>query len=245
MFGHQDDQPAQQDSDAVSDKPVQEAQNSDVGAATITPAEPATKPQADTEAASGDAPDNAVKADEAEEVIIKPDQGDQPQEDPKDDAAKAETPAGDDWQNPGVPADTPSEQEPIRDVISPAGGFPKRPTFQYPAALTNLDSSGSIASDQSDNGGQAGDEELFTIKQQALGELSPLIEKLDLPPEEKFRTIMMIIQAGDDESLVKAAYDSAHAIEDEKTRAQALLDIVNEVNYFTQPPAEQPEESAD
>jgi hypothetical protein len=36
--------------------------------------------------------------------------------------------------------------------------------------------------------------------------------------------------------MVKAAYKAAHSIEDEKARAQALLDIINEVNYFTHTP---------
>ena len=80
---------------------------------------------------------------------------------------------------------------------------------------------------------------LIEIKQKAIDELAPLIDKLDLKPEEKFRTIMMMIQATDDESLVELAYEAAHSIEDEKARAQALLDIVNEINYFTQPDSSQ------
>jgi len=75
---------------------------------------------------------------------------------------------------------------------------------------------------------------LLDIKQQALQQLSPLVGHLDQSPEEKFRTTMMMIQASDNQDLVKTAYESAQAITDEKARAQALLDIVNEINYFTQ-----------
>jgi hypothetical protein len=46
---------------------------------------------------------------------------------------------------------------------------------------------------------------------------------------------MMLIQATDNASLVKEAYAAANQITDEKARAQALLDVVNEINYFTQP----------
>lgn len=77
-------------------------------------------------------------------------------------------------------------------------------------------------------------DELLNIKQQALQQLSPLVGHLDQTPEEKFRTTMMMIQAADNDTLIKAAYDAAQAIPDEKARAQALLDIVNEINYFTQ-----------
>lgn len=80
----------------------------------------------------------------------------------------------------------------------------------------------------------AGGSDLLSIKQQALKELSPLVGHLNQTPEEKFRTTMMMIQAADDESLIKTAYEAAQNIADEKVRAQALLDIVNEINYFTQ-----------
>lgn len=78
------------------------------------------------------------------------------------------------------------------------------------------------------------DSQLLDIKQQALQQLSPLIGHLDQSPEEKFRTTMMMIQAADNDKLIPQAYEAAKAIPDEKARAQALLDVVNEINYFTQ-----------
>lgn len=82
----------------------------------------------------------------------------------------------------------------------------------------------------------AGDsQDLLGIKQQALQQLSPLVGHLDQSPEEKFRTLMMMIQASDNQSLIKQAYEAADAIGEQKARAQALLDIVNEINYFTHP----------
>ncbi|MGB4759475.1 MAG: hypothetical protein WBP26_05465 [Candidatus Saccharimonadales bacterium] len=77
-------------------------------------------------------------------------------------------------------------------------------------------------------------DQLLDIKHQALNELSPLITHLDQTPEEKFKTTMMLIQASDDSSLIAQAHEAAKAITDSKARAQALLDIVNEINYFTQ-----------
>ncbi len=77
-------------------------------------------------------------------------------------------------------------------------------------------------------------DDLLNIKQDALHELSPLVDHLEQSPEEKFRTTMMMIQASDDHSLIRPAYDAAKQITDEKARAQALLDVVNEINYFTQ-----------
>lgn len=77
------------------------------------------------------------------------------------------------------------------------------------------------------------DDDLLGIKQQALQQLSPLIGHLDQPPEERFRTTMMMIQASDNSSLLKTAYEVAQQITEDKERAQALLDVVNEINYFT------------
>lgn len=78
-------------------------------------------------------------------------------------------------------------------------------------------------------------DDLLDIKRQALQSLSPLVGHLDQTPEEKFKTTMMMIQASDDQSLVPIAFEAAKQISDDKERAQALLDIINEINYFTQP----------
>jgi len=80
----------------------------------------------------------------------------------------------------------------------------------------------------------SGSDDLLQIKQQALQQLSPLLGHLEQTPVEKFRTTMMLIQASDNKNLIPVAYAAAKEIADEKVRAQALLDVVNEINYFTQ-----------
>lgn len=81
--------------------------------------------------------------------------------------------------------------------------------------------------------------ELQAIKQSALQELGPLVEHIDQAPEERFDTLLMMIRSSDDISLIKPAHDAAKAITDEHKKAQALLDIINEVNYFTRPKSEE------
>jgi hypothetical protein len=80
----------------------------------------------------------------------------------------------------------------------------------------------------------AGDDGLMAIKNDALANLTPLVGQIDQSPEEKFKTTMMLIQASDNASLIKEAYASANQITDPKARAQALIDVINEINYFTQ-----------
>ena len=135
------------------------------------------------------------------------------------------------WQHPGIPLD---DTQPISDVISPAGGYPKPQTFPQTNHGNNSGASSDYTSDNTDSVSN----DLIDIKQHALTELAPFVDDLNLDPAEKFNTIMMIIQASDDQKLISKAYEAAHNIEDEKVRAQALLDIVNEINYFTRQPSE-------
>ncbi len=75
--------------------------------------------------------------------------------------------------------------------------------------------------------------ELDSVKNSALEQLRPLIEKLDLEPADKFDKYLMMLRASDDPALIKPAFDAAQSIEGEKEKAQALLDIINEINYIT------------
>ncbi len=77
-------------------------------------------------------------------------------------------------------------------------------------------------------------EHLAGMKQEALEHLEPLVEHLDGTAEETFKTTMMMIQANDNHTLLEKALEAAKKIEDDKARAQAMLDIVNEINYFSQ-----------
>lgn len=87
----------------------------------------------------------------------------------------------------------------------------------------------SYASVGSGNGG-----ELDSIKQQALGELRPLVDKLNVSPEEKFDTYLLLLRSTDDKTLVEPAHEAARNIQDEARRAQALLDIIKEIDFLSQ-----------
>jgi hypothetical protein len=75
--------------------------------------------------------------------------------------------------------------------------------------------------------------DLEEIKKDALSELRPLIDKLDVSPEEKFDTLLLIIRSTDDQSLLAATHEAAKAIPDDSRRAQALLDIIKEIDFFS------------
>jgi hypothetical protein len=109
---------------------------------------------------------------------------------------------------------------PVADSpVAPATDTPAtpEPEFEVPA-ISSTPSTGTGA--------------LEDIKKDALSELRPLVDKLDLPADEKFDTLLLIIRSTDDQSLVSAAYDAAKSIQDDGKRAQALLDVIKEIDYF-------------
>ncbi len=132
-----------------------------------------------------------------------------------------------DWQHPGTPLDD-NQQSSATDSDDSQNDNQPAPA-EEPATSEPSHSEPPKPAHSADD--------LIDLKQQALTKLSPLVGHLDQSADGKFKTLMMMIQASDDQSLVKEAYDTALKIDDEKERAQALLDIVNEINYFTQNPA--------
>lgn len=121
------------------------------------------------------------------------------------------------------------------DVARPIAAPINRATSaSTPAPASAVSSNDPLGGLDDDILGSVAKEDLLALKQNALAQLGPLVDHLDQTPEEKFRTTMMMIQSADNQSLIPIAYKAAQSITDEKARAQALLDIVNEINYFTQ-----------
>lgn len=71
------------------------------------------------------------------------------------------------------------------------------------------------------------------IKNSALKQLRPLMQHIELNPEEKFEKYLMMLRASDDPTLIEPAYKAAQQITSEKLKAQALLDVINEINYIS------------
>lgn len=148
------------------------------------------------------------------------------------------TPFGSDQANTPTMSDAPQTEAAAPNEV-PTVSTPQpdpipapQPTTMAELRLSSTPTESPVASNADD---------LLSIKQQALSQLGPLVGQLEQDPEEKFRTTMMLIQSTDNPALLKDAYDAAQAISDEKVRAQALLDIVNEINYFTQQSSAQPQ----
>ena len=68
------------------------------------------------------------------------------------------------------------------------------------------------------------------VKEAALRDLAPILNKLDLPPEHKFSIYKNVIENYHDTSVLGPAYRTAAEIKDDKERGEALLYIVESID---------------
>ncbi|QQG50837.1 MAG: hypothetical protein HZB75_04940 [Candidatus Saccharibacteria bacterium] len=120
-----------------------------------------------------------------------------------------------------VPAEPLATPAPAVDEPEPAMAMPTMPdpVMAQPAMPTMPAMSGDLES----------------IKKDALSELRPLVDKLNVAPEEKFDTYLLLLRSTDDQALIGPAHEAARNITDEARRAQALLDIIKEIDYLSNP----------
>jgi hypothetical protein len=116
------------------------------------------------------------------------------------------------------PITTPAPAAPVEEPAMPVAPMPE-PTPAPMAAPTMPAMNGDLES----------------IKKDALSELRPLVDKLNVSPEEKFDTYLLLLRSTDDQSLLGPAHEAARNIADEARRAQALLDVIKEIDYLAGP----------
>ena len=72
------------------------------------------------------------------------------------------------------------------------------------------------------------DNDLDNVKNEAINELN-------ISAEEKFDTYLLLIRSTDDKTLIAPAHEAAKNIADESRRAQALLDVIKEIDFLSNP----------
>lgn len=116
---------------------------------------------------------------------------------------------------------------------APADAQPATSSLPMPGASTPPSEEAAPAPSAPAPTQDAASSTLDSIKKDALQELRPLMDKVELPAEEKFDTYLMLIRSTDDAELIAPAHTAAAAIADEKRRAEALLEIIKEIDYLS------------
>lgn len=132
-----------------------------------------------------------------------------------------------DYEEPSTPQTVQAPAAPAAPPV--ASTEPAVPQVAAPAFNTSIEEKAEVNPAQG---------EFDEIKKDALSELRPLVDKLDLAPDEKFDTYLLLLRSTDDKTLIAPAHEAAKNIPDETKRAQALLDIIKEIDYLSAP--EQP-----
>lgn len=137
---------------------------------------------------------------------------------------------------PAAPAPAPASGLQFEEtpVVAPAGDSPAvSPSLPTPDALPTPSHAPQPEQAPAIAPSEPAASPLDGIKNQALEELRPLIDRVDLPAEEKFDTYLMLIRSTDDSSLIAPAHAVAQTISDEKRKAEALLEIIKEIDYLS------------
>lgn len=75
---------------------------------------------------------------------------------------------------------------------------------------------------------QVVDADLAKVKESMLKDLFPLMDKIKMQPEQKFKVYKQMIESTQDKSMIAAAYEVVKGITDETTKAEALLYLVEQ-----------------
>jgi len=137
----------------------------------------------------------------------------------------------------GVLPDDPNSNTGMQFEETPAPVPAPAPAFNPPAPLEESPIVPSetpvVAFQMPQPIGSPSSSDLEGVKKDAIQELRPLIDHIDLPPEEKFDTYLLLIRSTDDATLIAPAHTAAVGITDEKRKAEALLDIIKEIDYLS------------
>lgn len=77
---------------------------------------------------------------------------------------------------------------------------------------------------------QGVDADLAKVKESMLKDLFPLMDKITMQPEQKFKVYKQMIESTEDKSMIAAAYETVKGITDETVKAEALLYLVEKAD---------------
>ena len=118
-----------------------------------------------------------------------------------------------------APSEAPTAPEPEQAESLESPHIEQDATEYIPVNVTS-DSTAPVSSSPSN---------LDDLKSQALQALSPLVQHLDQSPDEKYATAKMIYTENKTPETLNAVYEAAKNLTDDKTKAHALLEVIEEI----------------
>jgi len=146
-------------------------------------------------------------------------------------AGVTDTTNGLDFEETPMPTVTPTYSMPVVDSVQQEAPTEELSSHSEQAFVGQTE----IAPEETAPATVSENEDLSDIKKNALIELRPLVDKLELSPEEKFDIYLLLLRSTDDKTLIAPAHEAARNIPDETRRAQALLDVIKEIDYLSNP----------
>ena len=132
---------------------------------------------------------------------------------------------------------------------TPITGAPTEAEVPMPSALESAAptpvetmpevTSGAVATEEtvapsSNNNETAGNEgvnmQFEEVKKQMLQDLYPLMDKIKMQPEQKFKVYKQMIESTGSKDMITSAYEAVKGIGDEAERAEALLFLVEKAD---------------
>jgi hypothetical protein len=84
-------------------------------------------------------------------------------------------------------------------------------------------------------------QQLVELKTQIINELTPLMERTSVDPEQKFAILMLASRSNGDDTSLKVAYEAAKDIRDDNTKLEALMELLEEVDFHLRPVEDEPQ----
>lgn len=82
-------------------------------------------------------------------------------------------------------------------------------------------------------GGYGGGSDIVKVKEAALKELFPIMDRVEIEPEKRFILFQEMLNTMRDKAVIAPAYEAARQIRDDKLRADSLLYLINSIDEMS------------
>ena len=131
---------------------------------------------------------------------------------------------------PAAPA--PAGQPPVA-MMPPAAQPAPKPVQPAQPAMPQMPSMPSMGSYGRGGMGYGGSSDISKVKEAALKELFPIMDRVEVEPEKRFLLYQEMLTSMRDKAVIAPAYEAARQIRDDKVRADSLLYLINSIDEMS------------